>query len=170
MADDREEPGDRPDAKKIASDAGADIGDALIKAGQAAGDALLRVGELAGSTLSGFFGGRALASHVLPELVPLHPVRPGDKVETRVRLVNDADSASEPFALSATELTSEGGDKIPAETVVVPSHERVLAGNAWDSVPLTLRIPADAKPGVYSGELKAGDSGIAAVPLVVEVR
>src|SRR3954471_19296041 len=101
MADD---PENRPDAKKIASDAGSEIGDALIKAGQAAGDALLRVGELAGGALSSYFGDRTLASHVLPELAPLPPLHPGDEVETRVRLVNDADSASEPFALSATEL------------------------------------------------------------------
>jgi hypothetical protein len=102
--------------------------------------------------------------------MPLRPARPGDEVETRVRLVNEADSASEPFALSATELTSEAGDKLPADTVVVPSHERVVAGNASDTVPLTLRVPADTKPGVYSGELSAGDSGIASVPLTLEVR
>jgi uncharacterized membrane protein len=95
---------------------------------------------------------------------------PGDEVETRVRVVNGDSSASEPFALSATELTSEAGDRIPAEAVVVPAHQRVVAGNASDTVPLTVKLPSDAKPGVYSGELTTGDSDVAPVPLVLEVR
>lgn len=171
MADNRE---DRPDARKIARDAGNEIGEALIRAGQAAGTALLRVGELAGDALSGFFGdggtGGKLRSHVVPELAPLHPMSPGDEVETRVRVVNEADGASKPFALTATELTSDAGDAIPAEAVVLPSHQRVVAGHLSDSVPLTVKVPADAKPGLYRGELRADGDGVGAVALVFEVR
>jgi hypothetical protein len=163
----------RTDPRDSARDAGAEIGTALSKAAEVAGAAIIQAGQVAGDTLLGFFGrvgGRRdeLVTNVVPELMPLLPVSPGDEVETRVKVVNGGDSASEPFALTPTELTSEAGDKIPANAVVVPSHERVVAANASDTVPLTLKVPADAKPGVYSGELSA--AGVEAVPLLLEVR
>jgi hypothetical protein len=173
MADDRRDEGPRPDAGKIARDAGAEIGDAITRAGQAAGTALLRVGELASDALLGLFGGpgRAggpLATGVVPELVPLLPTRAGDEVDTRVRLVNDGDSASEPFALSATDLVSDDGERIAADAVLPPDHERVVGAHLSDSVPLTVKVPSGTKPGVYRGEIRG--TGVAPAPLVVEVR
>jgi uncharacterized membrane protein len=35
-------------------------------------------------------------------------------------------------------------------------------------VPLTVKVPADAKPGVYRGEIRG--TGVTPAPLVVEVR
>jgi hypothetical protein len=178
MGDDPEkrpdQPERRPDPQKAARDAGAEIGEVARRAAAALGPLVEQVGDRVSEAISGVFGGGgragALASHVVPELAPLHPMAPGDEVETRVRLVNGEDSATEPFALSSTELTSEAGDKIPAETVVVPSQERVVAGKSSDTIPVTLRVPADAKPGIYRGELTAGDGGVENVPLVLEVR
>jgi hypothetical protein len=173
MADDRRDEDPRPDAGKIARDAGAEIGDAITRAGQAAGTALLRGGELASDALLGFFGGPgraggALVTNVVPELVPLLPVGAGDEVDTRVKLVNDGDGASEPFAPSATDLVSEAGDRIAAEAVAPPGHQRVVASHSSDSVPLTVKIPSDTKPGVYRGEIRG--TGVVPAPLVVEVR
>jgi hypothetical protein len=164
------EGGNRRDAGKIARDAGAEIGDAITRAGQAAGTALIRAGELASDALSGWLGGGggALASGVVPELTPLHPMQPGDEVQTRVKLVNEDDSASEPFELSATDLVSDAGKQIAAEAVALPSHQRVVAAHQADTVALTLKVPADAQPGVYRGELRG--AGVAPVPLVIEVR
>jgi hypothetical protein len=161
MADDRRDPG-------------TEIGEAVTRAGQVAGSALQRAGELAGDALSGFLGGwsrrpgPALVTNVVPELVPLLPAQPGDEVETRVKLVNDGDGASEPFAPSATDLVSEAGDRIASEAVVPPGHQRVVASHSSDSVPLTVKIPSDTKPGVYRGEIRG--TGVAPAPLVVEVR
>ena len=173
MADDLES---RPDPQKVARDAGAEIAEAARRATAALGPVVEQMGDRISEGISGIFGGGAggragaLASHVVPELAPLHPMRAGDEVETRVKLVNGEDSATEPFALSSTEMASEAGDKIPADAVVVESEQRVVAGKTWDTVPLTLRVPADAKPGVYRGELTVGAGGIEAVPLVLEVR
>jgi hypothetical protein len=166
----------RPDPRKSARDAGAEIGSALTRAAEVTGAALIQAGQVAGDALLGFFGGGsgragdALVTDVVPELAPLHPLSPGDEVQTRVRLVNAEAGASEPFALTATDLTSDAGDKIPADSVVVPAHQRVLAANAWDTVRVTLRVPDDAKPGVYSGELRADAGGVEPAPLVLEVR
>jgi hypothetical protein len=164
--------GDRPDAGKIARDAGAEIGDAITRVGQAAGTALIRAGELASDALLEFFGrpGGGLVTDVLPELAPLLPVQAGDEVQTRVRLVNGDAGASDPFSLSATELVSDAGDRIAADAIVLPSHQRVLAGQTSDTVPVTVKVPSDAKPGVYSGELRSDGAGVAPVPVVIEVR
>ena len=165
--------GDRPDPAKSARDAGAEIAEAARRATAAMAPLLEQVGERvseAASNIFGFGGRGALASHVVPELTPLHPMGPGDEVETRVQVSNSGRNASEPFALSATELTSDAGDRLAADSVVVPSHQRVVAGKLSDTMPLTLRIPADAKPGVYRGQITAGANGIDDVPLVLEVR
>jgi hypothetical protein len=171
MADDREE---RPDVGKIARDAGAEIGEAAKRAAAALAPLLDQAGERVSEALSGIFGGgrASLASHVLPELAPLHPLAPGDEVDTRVRLVNGGAEASAPFALSATDLVSEAGDTIAADAVGLAEHQRVIAGGTWDTVKLTLKVPDDAKPGRYEGQLKPDtpDGGIEPAPLVVEVR
>jgi hypothetical protein len=166
---------ERPDAGKVAREAGVEIGEAVSRAAEAAGTAIIRVGQLAGDALLGYFGnalrpGAPLATDVLPELPPLLPVKAGDEVATRVKLVNSSAQASDPLVLSASDLVSQSGDRIAADAVVVPEHERVVAGGAWDTVGVTLKVPPDAKPGVYEGELKPSSDGIEAVPLVVEVR
>lgn len=166
------DPGNRPDPIQSARDAGAEIGEVARRATAAIAPLLDQVGERVAEAMSGMFGGGRgrLASHVVPELTPLHPMSAGDEVETRVKLVNGSAEATEPFALRSTELTSEAGDKIPADTVVLPTEQRVVAGNLSDTIALTLRVPPDAKPGFYRGELSAGDADVDAVPLVIEVR
>jgi hypothetical protein len=172
MADERK---DRPDAEKIARDAGGEIGEAVTRAANAAGTAILRVGELAGDALLGFFGSAVrpaapLATDVLPELRPLLPVQAGDEVQTRVKLINEGEYATEPFTLSATDLVSDAGERIAADAVVLPPDQRVLDTKLSDTVPLTVKVPADAKPGVYRGEVTGDDDGVAAAQLVLEVR
>jgi hypothetical protein len=172
MADGPEE---RPDPMKSAREAGADIGEAVNRAAQAAGTVIIRAGQAAGDTLLGFFGnamrpGAPLTTDVLPELAPLLPVEPGDEVEMRVKLVNSGSEASAPFALSAGDLVSEAGDRIAADAVVLAEHERVVAGGSWDTVRVTVKVPADAKPGVYSGKLTAAADGIEPAALSLEVR
>src|SRR4051812_8526743 len=140
---DQPDRGSRRDPRDSARDAGAEIGTALSRAAEVAGAAITQVGQVAGDAMLGFFGrvgGRRdeLVTNVVPELMPLHPLSPGDEAHTRLRLVNGEGSATEPFAVRATELTSDAGDKIPADSVVVPAQQRVLAANASDTVQVTL--------------------------------
>jgi hypothetical protein len=166
---------ERPGAGEVARDAGAEIGTALARAAEAAGAAISRVGEIAGDALLGYFGsarrpGGTLVTEVLPEHAPLLPVEPGAKVHTRVKLDSDGGGESEPFTLSATDLVSDAGNRIPADAVVLPDQQRVIAANLSDTVPLSVEVPADAQPGVYRGELKADGAGVAPAELVIEVR
>src|SRR4051794_23092865 len=95
-----------------------DVADAVNRAAQVARSALERAGEAVGDLLSGLAGGEpGLATDVVPEVWPLHPVKGGAEVATRVRLVNGSESSTEPFTLTAPELVSEGGDRIPANAV-----------------------------------------------------
>jgi hypothetical protein len=168
------------DAGKTGGDAGGDLSDVVIRAARTAASALDRVGEAVGELLSGLAGGAGgggggggaepLVSHIVPEVAPLLPLRAGDEAATRLRLVNDGDSASEPFGVAATDLVSDAGDRILGDAVSLSPDKRVVAAHQADTLPLTVQVPGDAKPGVYRGELRPTDDGVAAVPLVVEVR
>lgn len=139
-----------------------DIGQVLRNVASGVGQALARAGEVAASALEGR-GGHSeqvpsvpLGSNVLAHLTPPDPRAAGGEYQVRVELTNDGKAATEPFKLRATQLKSEGGDKIPAKAVDVPKHQRVLAGNSADTVAVTVAVPADAKPGTYKGKLNGG--------------
>lgn len=163
----------RVEPEKVARDAVAEIGEAVTRVAHAAGSVLDAIGEAAGDALSGLVARRASgapASAVVPELTPLHPVQAGNEVTTRLRLTNAADSATEPFALTATDLVSDTGERIAAGAVSLSEDMRVVAANATDTVRVRVNVPADAKPAVYTGEVRPTDDRVAPVALVIEVR
>jgi acyl dehydratase len=163
----------RAEPGEVARDAVAEIGEAVTHVAHAAGSVLDAIGEAAGDALSGLVARRrsgAPASAVVPELTPLHPVQAGDEVKTRVRLANGTDSATEAFALTATDLVSDTGDRIAAGAVSLSDDKRVVAANATDTVQVRVNVPADAKPGVYTGEVRPSDGSVAPAPIVIEVR
>jgi hypothetical protein len=167
--DSRAEPGE------VARDAAADIGEAVVRVARAAGSVLDAFGQAAGDALSGLVGGAprasaALVSGIVPEMPPLFPVTAGETVDTRVRLVNHSESASEPFDLAATDLVSDAGDGIPAQVASVPPGLRVVAAHQSDTISVTVSVPAETKPGIYRGELLPTDDKVTPAPLVVEVR
>jgi hypothetical protein len=163
----------RAEAGKAARDAVAEIGDAVTSVAHAAGSVLDAIGEAAGDALSGLVarrGSAAPASGVVPELTPLHPVQAGDEVTTRLRFANGADSATDAFVLAATDLVSDAGDRIAAGAVSLSDDKRVVAANATDTFQVRVDVPADAKPGVYKGEVRPTDTSMAPAPIVIEVR
>jgi hypothetical protein len=164
--------GSRKDAGKIARDAAADMGEAVTLAARAAGSVLDRVGQIAADLISGLSGrgGGGLVSGVVPDHRPLFPIESGGDADTRVGLVNDSDAASEPFELTATDLVSDAGDTIPADAVALAPEMRVVAARGSDTVRVAVRIPEDARPGIYRGELRPTDDRIAPAALVIEVR
>jgi hypothetical protein len=177
MSDEPEEGGGSGHAVggRTARDAAADVADAVTLVARAAGSALDRVGEIAGDLLSGLAGGdrtgaAALESDVIPEMPPLFPVAPGGHVETRVRLVNREDAASEPFELSVTDMVSEARDRIPAAALSVAKHQRVVAAHGSDTVLVTVAVPPDAKPGSYRGELHPSDASVLPATIAIDVR
>ena len=158
-------------------DTGADIAKAVREALAQAGDALGRAGEVASSAIEGALAGRGgggsgwlrenLTSELIDHFEPLDVLGGGEEDSVRIELTNPGETATEPFGLSASDLKSDGGDTIPASAVVLPDHQRVIAGNSHDAVPVTVRVPAGAKPGTYKGELSGGPQP---APISVEVR
>src|SRR4051812_36743777 len=118
--------------EKTARDAVTEIGEAVSAVARAAGSAIERAGKIAADLVSGESG--ELVSSVVPELPPASPLEAGSEVATRVRLVNESDAATEPFELSAAELVSDDGGRIPASAVTVAQHQRVVAAHGSDSV------------------------------------
>jgi hypothetical protein len=152
-------------------DAKADIAEAVTLVTRAVGTALDRVGQAVGDAMSGLVGGgRELTSEVLPEMRPLLPVEPGGAATTRVRLFNKEENGSEPFDLSVTDFVSDAGDRIPAEAASLAEHQRVVAAGGSDTVLVAIKVPPDAKPGTYRGELQPSVATVAAAAIAVEVR
>ena len=139
-----------------------DIARVVRNAASGVSAALVRAGEVAAAALEGMgvhpdqVPSTPLGSNVRPHLTPADPRPAGEEHHVRVSLTNGGKAASEPFKLRATQLKSDGGDKIPANAVTVPKEKRVLAGNASDTVAVTVDVPADAKPGTYTGKLNGG--------------
>ena len=145
-------------------DTGADIAEAVREALGHVTEALGRAGEAASTAIEGALAARGgssllrenLASEVLHHFEPLEELSAGEADSVRVTLTNPGEEATDPFDLSACELTSSGGDKIPASAVVVPDHQRVLAAGLSDSIPVTVTVPAGTKSGTYTGQVQGG--------------
>lgn len=147
-----------------------DIADAVNRAAGVVRSALDSAGEMVGNLLAGAGGGGELTSHVVPDVLPLRPVTGGEEVATRVRLANDSESSTEPFTVTASDLVSDGGDRIPADAVKPAPGQRVVAAGAADTVHLTVTVPEGAAPGVYRGEVTPSVEGVAPASLTLEVR
>ena len=145
-----------------------DIESAVRDVADRTGEAMRKAGEQLSGMLSGT--GSAPASVVVPEQRPLRPLRSGEEVEARVRLANATDTASEPFGFTASDLVADGGEQIPAASVDLPSHQRVVAAHQSDTVAVKVTVPEGTAPGIYRGELRPSVDTVAAVPLEVHVQ
>src|SRR4051812_49635169 len=92
-----------------------DVSDAVNRAAQVARSALERAGEAVGDLLSGLGGGEAvLATDVVPEGWPLHPVKGGAEGATRGRLPERPPASPPPLSPPAPPPGAPGGDPPPA--------------------------------------------------------
>lgn len=126
--------------------------------------------DLVGGAVTALSGGAGgdLRSAQQPGIYPSPPAGAGTEATARVELTNDSDAATEPFELNPTDLASPEGERIPAAAVKVADVTRVIAGGSSDAVEVTVQVPAETRPGVYTGELKASGAEICA-PVVIEV-
>jgi hypothetical protein len=122
-----------------------------------------------GGSMAGGGVTSGLESYALHRVPPPAPAAGGADHQTRVSLENHNEESTEPFELKAADLVSSAGDRIPASAIAVDPAQRVVAGNSHDTVAVTVKVPADAKPGDYTGEIEATNGAIGPVPLTVHV-
>jgi hypothetical protein len=107
-----------------------------------------------------------------PRSVPilrLHNAQQGLASDLTMSIVNSGEAPTGVLAPSTTDLIGATGAALAADRVGFDPAELVIAPGGQDRVKITVRVPADARPGLYSGLLQVmGMEGLRAV-LVVEV-
>jgi hypothetical protein len=150
---------EKPEPQEVLKRLGDDLRDAVDMAGEALSKALMGLGAAVRDV-----GGGALPSAAAPELAG-----PGHTVTTSVRLRNDSTDSTRPFGLTPVDLVSPDGERIPAAAVEVAAGTQVIPGRGTATVVVTVSVPAETKPGVYSGRLDSAGVPVGNAQVVVEV-
>ena len=150
---------EKPEGQDVVRRLGDDLRDALDMAGEALSKALMGLGAAV----------RDVGSGTLPSAEPPELSGPGDTVTTSVRLRNDSTDATQPFELTPADLMSPDGERIPASAVEVGRGTQVVPGGGTATVVVTVSVPADTKPGVYSGRLDSAGVAVGNAQVVVQV-
>lgn len=104
----------------------------------------------------------------VPVLVAPRPVRAGDVVEIPVTSAGDDRGGPGGASFSSTDLVGSFGQRIPAAYVrFVPTRQNAAAQESA-SATISVTVPHDVPPGVYSGLIQADLPALRAV-LVVQV-
>jgi hypothetical protein len=91
----------------------------------------------------------------LPVLTPGSPVRPGQRAAISMTLCNE-ESRSVCLVPAATDLLGSAGGRISANLLEFASPEIRLEPGSRKELKIAAAIPADTKPGCYSGILVVG--------------
>ncbi|MGC9454606.1 MAG: glycoside hydrolase domain-containing protein [Phycisphaerae bacterium] len=113
----------------------------------------------------------------MEEAAAMRLVAPKNGVDSAKLVVSDSRQGNVPsFTVSATELESERGDRLPAGVLDIrypgPGLQAKLSDRSSPAVALvTARVPADATAGTYTGALNVSVSGQGEreVPVILEV-
>jgi hypothetical protein len=95
------------------------------------------------------------AAAVTPSLTYPSPVKPGDQVEIPMTLENESDKSTEAFSLHSSDLVNATGERISSKQISFSPEQLVIEPQQASVVTVTIRVPENAAPGVYSGLLQA---------------
>jgi hypothetical protein len=160
---------DKPEPQEVMKRLREDLRDVVDVAVDALSKAFTTVGSAVSQVGAGERPTENLETAALPAVPPSRPAGAGEQLNTRVTISNDSAEATEPFELTAADLVSPEGERIPAAAIELAHETRVVAGNSSDLVAVTVNVPGDAKPGRYSGQLQATNGATGPAELVVEV-
>jgi hypothetical protein len=91
----------------------------------------------------------------IPALTVPTPVKAGGEVEIPMTIENESDRQTENFGLISSDLVNAEGERITAAHITFSPERLVLEPHRSDIVTVSVRVPEDAKPGLYSGLLQA---------------
>lgn len=95
------------------------------------------------------------AGAAVPSLTYPSAVRPGEAVDIPMTLENESDQATEAFLFHSSDLVNTTGERISADRVSFAPEQLVIEPNGSAVVTVTVSVPEDASPGLYSGLLQA---------------
>lgn len=117
---------------------------------------------------------RGEASRTTPAGVATVPVpeavTAGEAAEVSVLVENDGDDATEIFELTSSDFVSSTGGRIPSEEVTFTPQPLQIGPHANQRVSLSVRVPPDAAPGVYTGVVQATKLEYVRAVVVVTVK
>jgi uncharacterized membrane protein len=99
--------------------------------------------------------GGAAAGSAIPALTVPTPVSPGGEVQVPMTIENESDRQTEEFGLLSSDLVNAEGERIAAEQITFSPERIVLEPRKSAITTVSVRVPEDAKPGLYSGLLQA---------------
>ena len=96
-------------------------------------------------------------------------VEAGDTARLSMSVNNSADDPTEPFTLMASDLVSNEGGRIPADSVAFEPPSVTIPANSSERVEIVVAVPADVTPGTYAGLVQATQLGPARAVLTLTV-
>lgn len=100
---------------------------------------------------------------------PTEPVKVGESTNVIMTVNNDTDEHLASFRFHSSELVSIQGDRIPSTAVHFNPTTLKLEPHRSEKVTVTIKVPAQAPKGVYSGFIQATNLEQLRVVLTVQV-
>ncbi len=85
----------------------------------------------------------------------IETVARGADAELSMAVTNSSDTVTEPFSLVASDLISDGGQRIEASNVSFEPHVVTIPALGSERVTITVHVPDDIGPGRYAGLVQA---------------
>ena len=91
----------------------------------------------------------------IPSLAVPTAVKPGESVEIPMTLENESNKPTEAFNFHSSDLVNTAGERISSEQISFSPEQLVIEPQQASVVTVTIRVPENAAPGIYSGLLQA---------------
>jgi len=96
-------------------------------------------------------------------------LKPGQSAQAPMTLENSGSAPTEPMRFVSTDLVSPSGGVIPARQIAFKPAALTIQPGGRGTVVVQLKIPAGAKPGLYSGLVQSSRADRLRAVLAVEV-
>jgi uncharacterized membrane protein len=91
----------------------------------------------------------------IPSLTVPTPVKAGGEVQIPMTLENESSQETEAFNLLSSDLVNSDGERIAAGQIKFTPERMVLEAHKSATVTVMVQVPANTRPGLYSGLLQA---------------
>lgn len=141
--------------------------DLVQVAARSAGGLAERAVRISGTSVSGV---TTLPAGGIPTLETAGQAAPGETVTLEMALENAGESSVEAVNFIASDLVTPSGLRIAASDIRFSPDEVTIEPSSKTRVQVSVKVPADARPGVYSGMLIASKLEQVRAVLCVRVK